>query len=182
MDRQPATEDRAPIDRQVHQQTPPGGAFASYRAGIDPAYKEQLPRLSRPWLVVALSASLLGMALGFAPWVAYQNRLEQPATRPGIESDGLVLVFAMAIAIVALVVGFRRGPGDGDIEMLIAWTASLVGVIAVGMTLMYIESFPIDDYRDPSKIRAAWGIWAALAATGVATVSAFRLWWSLRGY
>lgn len=159
-----------------------GNAFARYRAGIDGHEGDQFHRLSRAELLVAAMLSLASSALAFAPWVAYQNRLEQDAFRRGVESDGLILAVTGAIAVAALAFAWLRGPGEGAFEVLVAAGANVVGFIAAGFTWMNITSFAIDDYKDPSKIHADWGVMAATIVAALAALACIRLWWTIRHY
>jgi cytochrome bd-type quinol oxidase subunit 2 len=162
--------------------TSSGNAFATYRTEIEAVHADTFRRLSRPGVLIAFLLSLAAVCLAFAPWVAYQNRQEQDAFRRGIENDGLVLAVAAAIAVVALGFAWVRGPGEGAFEVLLALAANVVGFIAAGFTWMNITSFAIDDYKDPSKIHADWGVMAATLASALAAVACFRLWWTIRKY
>lgn len=166
--------------------TPPpesdSDAFARYLAAIGSGADEPMPRLGRIGLLVAFGLSLATIALAFAPWVAYQNRQEQDAFRRGIESDGLLLIGTGVIAVVVLGFAWFRGPGEGAFEVLIAAAANVFGFVAAGFTWMNIGSFEIDDYKDPSKIHADWGVMAATAVTALAAIACFRLWWTIRHY
>jgi hypothetical protein len=159
-----------------------GDGFARYRAHIEDHTGAQLPRVPRGSLSLALVLTIATTALAFAPWVGYQNRAEQDAFRRGIESDGLVVVLAGAIALVALGFAWFRGPGDGELEMGIAGVANLVAGIAAGFTWLNIESFYIDDYKDPSKIHPDWGVMAATIVAILAAAVCLRLWWVMRQY
>jgi len=159
-----------------------GNAFARYRFEIDAHRDDLVPRLNRLELLLALGLSLLSAVLAFAPWVAYQNRQEQDAFRRGIESDGLILAVTGVAAVVALAFAWFRGPGEGGFEVMIACGANVVGFIAAGFTWMNITTFAIDDYKDPSKIHADWGVMAATAVAALAALACVHLWWTLRHY
>nr|AIA14670.1 hypothetical protein [uncultured bacterium] len=161
---------------------PDGNAFARYRSEIDAHRDDQPQRLSRVELLFALLLSGLASALAFAPWVAYQNRQEEDAFRRGIESDGLILAVVGVFAVVALGFAWFRGPGEGSFEVAIACSANVVGFIAAGFTWMNIGAFAIDDYKDPSKIHADWGVMAATGIAALAALVCVRLWWTLRHY
>ena len=157
-------------------------AFARYLGAIATPTSERMPRLGRVELLLGIVLSFATVALAFAPWVAYQNRQEQDAFRRGIEADGLLLIGSGVIAGIALCVAWFRGPGEGSFEVLIGAAANAFGFVAAGFTWMNITSFAIDDYKDPSKIHADWGVMVATLVAAFASVICLRLWWTIRHY
>lgn len=168
-----------------HQTPPPSTeseTFATYRAAIAAEPASSIRRLGRVELLLGIVLSFATVALAFAPWVAYQNRQGQDAFLRGIETDGLLLIATGAIATIALCVAWFRGPGEGSFEVLIGAAANGFGFITAGFTWMNITTVYIDDYKDPSKIHAGWGMIAATLVTALATAICLRLWWSIRHY
>ena len=94
----------------------------------------------------------------------------------------LLVLIIVVVAALALAVAWFRGPGEGAFEVLIAAFANVFGFIAAGFTWMNIGTFAIDDYKDPSKIHADWGVMTATAVAAIAALLCLRLWWTIRHF
>ncbi len=168
-----------------HRNPPPSsdsGAFATYRTAIAAEPVTPIPRLGRIELLVAIVLSLSTIVLVFTPWVAYQNRQSEDDFLRGLETDGMLLIVTGAIAAIALGVAWVRAPGEGSFEVLLGMAANGFGFITAGVTWMNIGTVYIDDYKDPSKIHAGWGMMVATLVTALAAALCLRLWWSIRHY
>ncbi len=148
-------------------------AFDSYLTSL--RYSTVEVTLIRPLdLVGTLVASLIALASVFGPWIRYISLRLTEEYVPGYETDGIFLIPCAAVAMVAMFIAWRRGPGHGDIEALTALVASIAGVITVVLTAMYLNGYSIADASGREEFRAAWGLYLGGISSAIAAIFAFR--------
>lgn len=122
----------------------------------------------------AFVASLLALASVFGPWIRYISLRLTVEYVPGYETDAIFLIPCSLVAMGAMFVAWRRGPGHGDIEALTALVASVLGLVTVAVTAMYLSGHAIADASGREEYRAAWGVYLAGFSSVAAAVFAFR--------
>jgi hypothetical protein len=156
-------------------------AFRRYRRGLDEAARSEIPALPPDLLYGTVAGLLAAIGLTFAPWLRYVREDGTVGTSSGIRGDGAVLVLAAIVAIVAFAIASRRAPGDAGFPATVGFMATIIGMLAVGYTMMDPGFIPIDEPELPVSISRAWGLPSAFVVMLVTTYGAWRL-WRIAGY
>jgi hypothetical protein len=149
------------------------GQFASYLASLRTTTVD-VPRIRTFDLVGAIVASLFALGSVFGPWIRYISLRLTVEYVPGYRTDGIFLIACSLVALGSMLIAWRRGPGHGDVEAVTSLVASVLGIITVCATVMYLDGYLIDDASGREQARAAWGIYLAGISSAVAAVFSFR--------
>lgn len=148
----------------------------SFRRGIDQASRQEAPRLPPKVLYGVIFVLVAAIGFAFAPWVRYELADGTSVAETGIRGDGLVMVLAALIAIGALAFASRTEPGGASFPALIGLGACVLGLLAVGYTMMDPGYIQIDTVAPPVALTRGWGLIGGFLTMLVATLGTFRLW------
>lgn len=168
--------DQDPARRRIDETSYGSHAFRRFRRGLVEASRHEVPPLPSDVLFSTIVALLAAIGLAFAPWVRYELRDGTVVTESGIRGDGLVMVVAALIAIVALLVARRGDPGDASLPALIGFGACVAALLAPTIRMMDPGYIMLDAVSPPVPLSRPWGLVGSFLMMLVATWGAFRLW------
>ncbi len=177
----PDNTGKGPPKRPTNQPSQDTHAFRRYRRGLDTAARSEIPALPSDLLYGTIAGLVAAICLTFAPWLRYVREDGTMGTSSGIRGDGAVLVLASIAGIVAFAMASRSAPGDAGFPATVGFVATIIGMLAVGYTMMDPGFIPIDEPELPVSISRAWGLPSAFVVMLVTTYGAGRL-WRVAGY